>query len=160
MNYHTCLFLLVTRKGFEPLILAVKGRCPSQLDGRAIWCLWALSGRRHAAFQATALPSELQRHVGICLPADATGMVGREGFEPSVSLTWRIYSPPASPLAYRPIYTGLTAGFGMVTCMRLELIVSALRGRRPKPIRRAGHIGEEYFTVLYQHRTIRSSRLT
>lgn len=96
--------MLVTSAGIEPATSGVKVRYLDRFDHDAIWCLRARSRRRHAALQAAALPSELRGHV--CASDDPQMrrvMVGREGLEPSVCLTWRFYRPLPSPLGYRPI---------------------------------------------------------
>lgn len=96
--------MLVTSAGIEPATSGVKVRYLDRFDHDAMWCLRARSGRRHAALQAAALPSELRGHIFASDdPQMCRAMVGREGLEPSMFLTCLIYSQMPSPLGYRPM---------------------------------------------------------
>lgn len=73
-----------------------------------MWCLELESNQRPPDFQSSTLPTELSKH-----------MVGREGLEPPMYLTSRVYSPLRSPnfATYRQMV--LQVGFEPTT-PRLE----------------------------------------
>ena len=73
-----------------------------------MWCLELESNQRPPDFQSSTLPAELSKH-----------MVGREGLEPPMYLTSRVYSPLRSPnfATYRQMV--LQVGFEPTT-PRLE----------------------------------------
>lgn len=128
------------------------------------WCLRALSRRRHAAFQAAALPSELRGHMWhLISSADATALVGREGLEPSMFPMCLIYSQVPSPLGYRPMICRIYRRQRSGDLRGIRTHNLRLEGAMTLPVRRAGHMVGRHnkpADFLFQLRTIKSSRLT